>query len=146
MGVNMALTAQPDNIQWFIVTIVMVSIYSGLCTTFLAAIRTHENPALKRTFKFAICCEFFFVRVAVSFTLCVIFLRVFFAPFADEGIRLSRILSGPFNMIFRKMLSIGRNPLLLLTATFRRIAVSLGNLCACECHSLILSHGGMSWQ
>lgn len=144
MFINMTLAAQPKNFEWMVIALVVMSIYPGFLAALFTSRRAFENSFFQRALELSVRSKLFFVRVPIAFHLCVVFFRIFFSPLRDKTVGLLAILSGPFNVVFRKMLPIGFNPFLVLAATFRRIIVPLRNLCSRECHGLILSYGGRS--
>lgn len=147
MFINMTLAAQPKNFKWMIIALVVMGIYLGFLAALLTSRRAFENSFFQRALELRICSKLFFVCLPIATALRVVFFGIFFSPLRNKSVGLLAILSGPFNMVFRKMLSIGLNPFLTIATTFRRIAVPLRNLCARECHDgLILSYGGGLWQ
>lgn len=145
MFINMTLAAQPKNFEWMVVALVVMSIYFGFLAALLTSRRAFENSFLQRALELRVGSKLFFVCFSIATALRVVFLGIFFSPLRNKTVGLLAILSGPFNMVFRKMFLVGRNPFLMLQNAFRRIIVTLsGLLRGCETHISSLSYGDVS--
>jgi len=134
--IDMTLTTQPQNVQWSIVAIVMVSIGLAFLPALFTIFRAMKSSYFQRSLELPIGRKFLFVCFSIFLTLRIVFLTVFASPSRDKLRGLISILFAPLNMIIRKVLLIGFSPFFALALPLRRIIVTLGNLCSRKCHEL----------